>query len=68
MHVSAAGPGCYRLRVRASGPDQGAEVIGLDVDDDPVEEYLIQPWHAPQAPETRHKMSDAHGAEVRART
>ncbi|WP_269856980.1 hypothetical protein [Streptomyces sp. RPT161] len=67
MPISAAGPGWYRLRVYARGRDQGAEAIDLDIDDDPVEEYLIQSWPAPQAPETHHKMTDAHGAEVRAR-
>ncbi|MGW7003667.1 hypothetical protein ACWGCW_12760 [Streptomyces sp. NPDC054933] len=67
MPVSAAGPGWYRLRVHARGRDQGAETIDLDIDDDPVEDYLIQSWPAPQAPEIHHKMTDVHGAEVRAR-
>ncbi len=68
MPLSAAGPGWYRLRVHARGRDQGAEATDVDIDQDPVEEYLIQSWPAPEAPETRHKMTDAHGAEVRART
>ncbi|MEU1630644.1 hypothetical protein ABZ746_36265 [Streptomyces sp. NPDC020096] len=68
MPISAAGPGWYRLRIHARGRDQGAEAIDLDINDDPVEDYLIQSWPAPQAPEIHHKLTDAHGAEVRART
>ncbi|KUM96180.1 hypothetical protein AQI95_42670 [Streptomyces yokosukanensis] len=68
MPLSAAGPGWYRLRVHARGRDEGAEAIDIDIDADPVEEYLIQSWPTPQAPEIRHKTTDTHGAEVRART
>lgn len=65
--LCAVGPGWYRVRLHARGRDRAAEIADLELDEEPVEEHLIQTWPAPQAPEIRHKMTDAYGAERRTR-
>ncbi|GAB7189000.1 hypothetical protein ATKI12_8831 [Kitasatospora sp. Ki12] len=62
-HLSAPGPGSYRVRVHVRGRNEG-----LNLEDnygDPVEFYLVQAWPHPVVPEVRHKLTDRRGAHVR---
>jgi hypothetical protein len=47
-----AGPGMYRLRYHARGMDEGK---AADTSDVPIDEYLLQIWPAPAAPEVTLK-------------
>lgn len=62
--LAHAGPGLYRLRVHARGRDTAAHSYA----EEPVEDYKIRVWPAPEAPETVYKQSDARGAEIRQAT
>lgn len=61
---SPQGPGHYRIRVHARGRDTAVDMTPLE----PVEDYLIQSWPAPPAPDVAHKHTDAYGAERRKRS
>lgn len=59
----------YRVRVHARGRDRGREVeyvVAAD-GDELVEEHAILIWPAERAPETRWKLTDEVGAEIRSR-
>ncbi|MEV6897717.1 hypothetical protein [Amycolatopsis sp. NPDC051372] len=60
--LAHAGPGSYRLRVHARGRDIAPH---LNVED-PVEDYQISVWPAPEAPDAVYKQSDKRGQEYRA--
>jgi hypothetical protein len=49
--LSATGPGSYRLRVHARGRATHRDLAVSE----PVEDYLITAWPAPQAPAVVHK-------------
>ncbi|WP_052372676.1 hypothetical protein [Amycolatopsis taiwanensis] len=61
--LSHAGAGPYRLRVHARGRDTAPHLNRYD----PVEDYKISVWPAPEATETVYKQSDKYGQQVRAR-
>jgi hypothetical protein len=65
---SAHGSSPYRVRVQARGRDAGrqAQFINADKGDQMVEEYLILLWPAPLAAETRLKLTDQVGTQIRA--
>jgi hypothetical protein len=50
--------GCYRVRAHVKNRDYGEDRD----DEDPVEEYLLQIWTAPSAPEELLKATDEVGA------
>jgi hypothetical protein len=59
----------YRVRVHARGRDRGREVeyvVAAD-GDELVEEHAVIIWPAERAPETRWKLTDEVGAEIRCR-
>ncbi|MFI5608717.1 hypothetical protein [Amycolatopsis sp. NPDC051903] len=60
--LAHAGPGSYRVRVHARGRDIAPH---LNVSE-PVEDYLISVWPAPEAPDVVYKQSDKRGQEYRA--
>ncbi|MGW4395149.1 hypothetical protein ACWEHA_07655 [Amycolatopsis nivea] len=59
--LAYVGPGSYRLRVHARGRDTAPHSNTPE----PVEEYQISVWPAPDEPETVHKQSDKRGEEYR---
>jgi hypothetical protein len=59
--LSSTGPGMYRLRVRARGRDNAVDLAVHE----PVEDYKISIWPAPEAPEVVHKQTDKYGADIR---
>lgn len=62
--LAHAGPGLYRLRVHARGRD----TLAHGNSEEPVEDYKISVWPAPEAAETVYKQSDDYGQEMRAAT
>ena len=60
--LAHAGPGTYRLRVHARGRDTAVDATRSD----PVEDYKLAVWPAPDATETVYKQSDTRGATIRA--
>lgn len=60
--LAHTGPGTYRVRVHARGRDIAPH---LNVQE-PVENYLLSVWPAPQAPDVVYKQSDERGQEYRA--
>lgn len=61
MDLSHTGPGTYRLRVHARGRDTAPK----SPVDEPVEDYKISVWPAPEAADTIYKHSDEYGQEIR---
>ncbi|MEU4675253.1 hypothetical protein AB0F91_46800 [Amycolatopsis sp. NPDC023774] len=61
-NLAHAGPGTYRLRVHARGRDIAPH---LNIQE-PVENYLLSVWPAPEAPDVVYKQSDERGQEYRA--
>jgi hypothetical protein len=59
--LAHVGPGSYRLRVHARGRD----IAPHSNTPEPVEQYQISVWPAPEKPETVHKRSDKRGQEYR---
>ena len=53
------GPGYYRIRVHARGRDNAIDQTA----DEPVEDYLVQVWPAPPAPQKIYKQTDRYGAQ-----
>jgi len=51
------GPGYYRARVHARGRDTAVDHVVFE----PVEDYLIQVWPAPAAPQTELKQTAKYG-------
>ncbi|GLY65847.1 hypothetical protein [Amycolatopsis taiwanensis] len=60
-YLSHAGAGPYRLRVHARGRDTAPGLNRFE----PVEDYKISVWPAPEAAETVYKQSDKYGQQVR---
>ncbi|MEV4604983.1 hypothetical protein AB0K15_47525 [Amycolatopsis sp. NPDC049253] len=60
--LAQAGPGTYRIRLHARGRDIAPH---LNVQE-PVENYLLSVWPAPEAPDVVYKQSDERGREYRA--
>ncbi|MBC6471159.1 hypothetical protein [Actinomadura alba] len=54
------GPGHYRVRVHARGRDTAVDAVVFE----PVEDYLIQVWPAPTAPQIIYKQTDEYGARL----
>ncbi|MET7997965.1 hypothetical protein ABZU76_44485 [Amycolatopsis sp. NPDC005232] len=61
--LAHSGPGSYRLRVHARGRDIAPHLNVWD----PVEDYRISVWPAPESPDAVYKQSDKRGQEYRAR-
>lgn len=61
--LAHAGPGTYRLRVHARGRDTAVDATRSE----PVEDYKLSVWPAPEAAEAVYKQSDRRGAEIRSR-
>ena len=59
--LTPGGPGDYRVRVHARGRDTDIDGTALT----PFEDYAIQLWPAPPAPETVYKATDRYGTELR---
>ncbi|REF00296.1 hypothetical protein [Thermomonospora umbrina] len=68
LPASAEETRTYRLRAHARGRDQGRAQQFTDIASSPPEEHLILLWPADEADEQRLKLTDAVGAEIRART
>lgn len=60
--LTTHGAGPYRVRVHARGRDIAYDLALID---EIVEDYLIQVWPAPPAPELIHKQTDKCGAGLR---
>ncbi|WP_262705051.1 MULTISPECIES: hypothetical protein [Streptomyces] len=58
------GPGTYRVRVHARGRDTAPDGATFE----PVEDYRIIIWSAPQVTDTVHKQTDAVGSSWRRST
>jgi hypothetical protein len=67
LGADADDPSAYRLRVHARGRDKGREAFSVDADkgDTMVEYHHIVLWPAPIAPETRLKLTDQIGMDLR---
>ena len=59
--LTPQGPGTYRLRVFARGRDQNIDGTAFE----PTEEYVVQIWPSPPAPETTLAARDRYGAGLR---
>jgi hypothetical protein len=59
--LTPQGPGDYRIRVHARGRDTDIDGTAFE----PFEEYLIQLWPAPSAPEKIYKATDRYGEQLR---
>lgn len=59
--LTHVGAGSYRARVHARGRDTDIDGTVFE----PVEDYLIQIWPAPPAPQRIYKQTDRYGAELR---